>query len=193
MQTIAMRLVAVLLFDTRCQCVRVQGPKRRSTCTNNQETAARCAVYLAANACSPACLCLIRTPVVQSRFTNPDAVRSPFAGTSLPVSVSTSLPQVASLTNRRNVVAAVRLLCGCCAAAVRLQSSCSWIGLTKNFKVREDDEDEVPRFIPYFGDSTSEVNAARCSTFAAVVDVAFFLQPGWRGGGTAVHERQAAH
>lgn len=107
--------------------------------------------------------------------------------------VSTSLPQVASLTNRRNVVAAVRLLCGCCAAAVRLQSSCSWIGLTKNFKVREDDEDEVPRFIPYFGDSTSEVNAARCSTFAAVVDVAFFLQPGWRGGGTAVHERQAAH
>ena len=112
-----MRLVAVLLFDTRCQCVRVQGPKRRSTCTNNQETAARCAVYLAANACSPACLCLIRTRVVQSRFTNPDAVRSPFAGTSLPVSVSTSLPQVASLTNRRNVVAAVRLLCGCGAVA----------------------------------------------------------------------------
>ena len=41
--------------------------------------------------------------------------------------------------------------------ARQLPGSCSWIGLTKNFKVREDDEDEVPRFIPYFGDATSAV------------------------------------
>ena len=38
-----------------------------------------------------------------------------------------------------------------------LPSSCAWVGLTQNFKVREDDEDEVPRFIPYFGDASSEV------------------------------------
>ena len=38
-----------------------------------------------------------------------------------------------------------------------LAGSCAWIGLKKNFKVHEDDEDEVPRFIPYFGDAASDI------------------------------------
>eukprot|EP01051_Picozoa_sp_SAG22_P003066 SAG22_NODE_144_length_17700_cov_21.959207_12_plen_629_part_00 len=39
----------------------------------------------------------------------------------------------------------------------QLPGYCAWIGLKRNFKVHEGDEDEVPRFIPYFGDSQSDI------------------------------------
>ena len=32
---------------------------------------------------------------------------------------------------------------------------CAWIGLKRNFKVRHEESDEIPRFIPYFGDNYS--------------------------------------
>ena len=101
----------------------------------------------------------------QSRFANPDAVRSPFIG-------GHELPCLLATVEVR--------LTGCRSVAVicAVQNSCSWIGLTKNFKVREDDEDEVPRFIPYFGDSTSAVQSLRCRVCSIVpafvtVDAAF--------------------
>jgi hypothetical protein len=68
----------------------------------------------------------------------------------LPVGTSLPLPPLA--------VGVRTTSCLPVAVACAVQNSCSWIGLTKNFKVREEDEDEVPRFIPYFGDSTSAVN-----------------------------------
>ena len=36
---------------------------------------------------------------------------------------------------------------------------CAWIGLKRNFKVRHEESDEIPRFIPYFGDNYSAIES----------------------------------
>jgi hypothetical protein len=136
-----------------------QGSKRRSTCTNNQETVARyvrnACLWSTSNGHLRCCDIRYKKSIHTVTFAAEWSRRFRcrwFVTYRCARAGSCSGQAIPCVVTKGRVLPSIPSLLGLCC-----QSSCSWIGLTKNFKVREDDEDEVPRFIPYFGDSTSAV------------------------------------